>query len=230
MSDIERFFIDANINVNQKQMEQFSTFSDFLIEYNQKVNLTAITDPKEIIIKHFCDSIIPIDLVDDVESIADIGSGAGFPGVPMAIVRPDTPVTLIESNGKKVAFLRALIDKLGLKNVTVVQGRAEDLARGELREHFEIVTARAFAPFAQLVEYTMPFLRIHGELLVMKGPSERYEPAASAVEALGGDLEAMIEYDLPGGDSRRVFIIEKHIATPKKYPRSNALIKKNPIR
>jgi 16S rRNA (guanine527-N7)-methyltransferase len=229
-NQIKEIFGAEQITLTDRQCEQFSTFSDFLVEYNKKVNLTAITEPREIIIKHFLDSVLPIIYVDEVKNIADIGSGAGFPGVPMAIYRPNTKVVLIEANGKKVTFLNELIRKLDLKNVSVIVGRAEDLSRGELRESFEIVTARAFAPFAQLVEYTMPFLELAGSLLVMKGGSEIYEDSAAAVEALGGDLEAMLEYELPGGDERRLFVIEKLSRTPKKYPRSNALIKKSPIR
>jgi 16S rRNA (guanine527-N7)-methyltransferase len=229
--NLEEVFKTQNIILSKSELKQFSTYSDFLQEYNQKVNLTAITDPEEIAVKHFLDSVLPLTfLSEEAESLLDVGSGAGFPGVPMAIMNPKTRVTLLEANGKKITFLHELIAKLELKNVKIVAGRSEDLARGELRESFEIVTARAFAPFSQLAEYTMPFVKPGGNLLVMKGSSESYEDGAAAIEELGGDLEDYVEYTLPNGDTRRLFIIEKISKTPRKYPRSNALIKKSPLR
>jgi 16S rRNA (guanine527-N7)-methyltransferase len=148
----------------------------------------------------------------------------------MAIMRPESKVTLIEANGKKITFLQELIAKLQLENVKTVQGRSEDLARGELREAFEVVTARAVAALPALAEYCLPFVKEGGIFIALKGGSEKYEDGAAAVEELGGDLEDFAEYTLPGGDLRRIFIIEKISKTPKKYPRSNALIKKTPLR
>ncbi|MDR0943043.1 MAG: 16S rRNA (guanine(527)-N(7))-methyltransferase RsmG [Ruminococcus sp.] len=229
--NIDEVFKTQKIILSKTELKQFSTYSTFLREYNEKVNLTAITDPEEIAVKHFLDSVLPLTFIaEDAENLLDIGTGAGFPGVPMAIMNPKTRVTLLEANGKKIAFLNELVSRLSLPNVTVLSGRAEDLAAGPLRESFEIVTARAFAPFSQLVEYTMPFVSPGGNLLVMKGSSETYEDGASAVEALGGDLEDFVEYTLPNGDMRRLFIIEKISKTPRKYPRSNALIKKSPLK
>jgi 16S rRNA (guanine527-N7)-methyltransferase len=229
--NIDEVFKTQKIILSKTELKQFSTYSTFLREYNEKVNLTAITDPEEIAVKHFLDSVLPLTfLPEDAENLLDVGSGAGFPGVPMAIMNPKTKVTLLEANGKKITFLNELIAKLELQNVKIIQARSEDLANGPLRESFEIVTARAFAPFAQLAEYTMPYVKPGGNLLVMKGSSESYEDGASAIEELGGDLEDYIEYTLPNGDTRRLFIIEKISKTPRKYPRSNALIKKSPLR
>jgi 16S rRNA (guanine527-N7)-methyltransferase len=228
--ELKTTFAEYDLTLNETAYERFVTYAKFLSEYNEKVNLTAITEPYEIAVKHFLDSVIPLSYIEltDNMTVADIGSGAGFPGVPMLIYRPDFMLTLIESNGKRAAFLKELLQKLSL-TATIVQNRSEDCARGELRASFDIVTARAVAPLPQLAEYCMPFVKIGGTFLALKGSSEEYEQGANAVETLGGDLADFVEYMLPTGETHRLFIIEKNEITPKKYPRTNAQIKKNPL-
>jgi 16S rRNA (guanine527-N7)-methyltransferase len=237
-------FSEYDLTLTETAYRQFVIYKDFLIAYNTKVNLTAITDPADIAVKHFLDSCIPLSYIDITpgQTLADIGTGAGFPGVPMAILHPELSLTLIESNGKRVVFLAELMEKLSAVspiNAEIVQSRSEDCARGEhgangvrtvLRAHFDIVTARAVAALPALAEYCMPFLKIGGVFLVPKGSSEVFETGAAAVEELGGELSDFQEYALPGGDVRRLFIIEKTGVTPKKYPRANTLIKKNPLK
>jgi 16S rRNA (guanine527-N7)-methyltransferase len=224
-------FGEHELDLTKVQFEQFSLYREFLAEYNEKVNLTAITEPQAVWIKHFLDSALPLKYVSlqGGETLLDIGTGAGFPGLPMAIMHPDLRVTLMDANGKKITFLNELTEKLNRispLNITIVKGRAEDLARGELRGKFDIVTARAVANLSALAEYTLPYAKIDGRFLALKGSSETYEEGAAMVEELGGDLEDFVEYSLQGNEIRRLFIIEKIDITPKKYPRSNALIRK----
>jgi 16S rRNA (guanine527-N7)-methyltransferase len=224
-------FGEFHIKLNEKEYEAFSVYAAFLREYNEKVNLTAITEPRDIMVKHFLDSVIPLSYTEFEAgyTLLDIGTGAGFPGLPMAILHPELKLTLMDANGKKITFLTELAEKLAKiipLDVKIVKARAEDHARGELRASFDIVTARAVAPLAVLAEYAMPYVKTEGVFLALKGASESYEDGAVMVEELGGDLADFAEYVLPGGDLRRVFIIEKIGITPKKYPRSNAVIKK----
>jgi 16S rRNA (guanine527-N7)-methyltransferase len=241
ISKMQSEFAEYELTLTEAQYKQFEIYAQFLCEYNEKVNLTAITTPEGIAVKHFLDSVIPLTYIEITDSmtIADIGTGAGFPGVPMVIMNPGLKLTLIESNGKRAAFLHELCGKLGIA-ADIIQARSEDCARGEaaiygtekkrvLRAAFDIVTARAVAPLPQLAEYCMPFTKEGGVFLALKGSSESYESGAAAVEELGGDLEDFAEYTLPTGEVRRLFIIEKTSLTPKKYPRSNALIKKKPL-
>ncbi|MDR0987640.1 MAG: 16S rRNA (guanine(527)-N(7))-methyltransferase RsmG [Ruminococcus sp.] len=223
-------FAEFNINLTEKQFEAFSLYAEFLREYNEKVNLTAITEPEEILVKHFLDSVIPLSYTEFESgfTLLDIGTGAGFPGLPMAIMHPELKLTLMDANGKKITFLTELTEKLRKViplDVKIIKARAEDFARGELRGSFDIVTARAVAGLEILAEYAMPYVKIGGVFLAPKGGSESYEDGASMVEELGGDLADFVEYNL-NGDLRRLFVIEKIDITPKKYPRSNAVIKK----
>jgi 16S rRNA (guanine527-N7)-methyltransferase len=220
-----------SINLTEKEYEAFEVYAAFLAEYNEKVNLTAITEPRDIMVKHFLDSVIPLTYADFEPgyTLLDIGTGAGFPGLPMAIMHPELKLTLMDANGKKITFLTELAAKLAKiipLDVKIVKARAEDHARGELRAAFDIVTARAVAPLAILAEYAMPYVKIGGVFLALKGASEAFEDGAAMVEELGGDLADFAEYNLTDGDLRRVFIIEKLGITPKKYPRANAVIKK----
>ncbi|MDR0904255.1 MAG: 16S rRNA (guanine(527)-N(7))-methyltransferase RsmG [Ruminococcus sp.] len=225
----QKIFAEFEINLTETEYAAFLTYAEFMVEYNKKVNLTAITEPHDILVKHFLDSVIPLTYIEFEPgfTLLDIGTGAGFPGVPMAIMHPELSLTLMDANGKKITFLTELCEKLRDTiplNVKIVKGRAEDCARGELRAAFDIVTARAVAPLSQLAEYAMPYAKIGGTFLALKGASESYEQGAAMVEELGGDLADFVEYNLSGGDLRRLFIIEKIDITPKKYPRSNAQI------
>jgi 16S rRNA (guanine527-N7)-methyltransferase len=213
------------------QIEQFSVYSDVLISYNEKVNLTAITKPPEIDIKHFADSLelltrceIPLNA-----TVADIGTGAGFPGVPLLIMRQDLHLTLIEGNNKRVEFLKFLREKLSL-SFEIIQMRAEEIKnKPQLRERFDIVTARAVAALPALTEYCLPYVTIGGFFLPLKGGNEEYTAARGTVTKCGGELIEIISYNLPGGDARKIFKIKKIKPTPKIYPRENAAILKKPL-
>ncbi|MDR0975083.1 MAG: 16S rRNA (guanine(527)-N(7))-methyltransferase RsmG [Ruminococcus sp.] len=243
----KEIFLKYDLKLTEKQYEAFDIYAEFMAEYNEKVNLTAITKPYDILVKHFLDSAIPLTYLEfeDGYSLLDIGTGAGFPGLPMAIMFPKLKLTLMDANGKKITFLKELTEKIRRIlpiEVTIIQARAEDFARGDLRASFDIVTARAVAPLAVLSEYALPYVKVGGVFLALKGASESYEQGAEITEELGGDLADFAEYFLPvnentvggtaetpgetPGDLRRLFIIEKTNITPKKYPRSNAQIKK----
>ena len=207
--------------------EKLQKYRDFLIEENKKINLTAITDPKEIEIKHFKDSLTIKDYVKG--RVLDIGSGAGFPGIVLKIDNDNLDVTLIDSVGKKVNFMNEAIELLELKNIRAIHVRAEDYAKDE-REKFDTVTSRAVSNLTTLSEYAIPFLKIGGRFIAMKGPKADIEvkKATNAIKKLGGKIIDIkkIEFD---GNERNIVIIEKIKKTPKRYPRGQNKPLKNPI-
>lgn len=218
------------------QLERFEQLAAHLIEWNQRVNLTAIDDPSEIVHKHFLDSLVLL-LVCELqhgERLIDVGSGAGFPGLPLKIARPDLQVTLLEANGKKCEFLRYVTATLNLSDVTIVQARAEEAARDPAqREHYDVATARAVAEMAVLVEYALPLLRIDGRLIAQKSGEvhSEVERAQTAIATLGGRVQRIAQVDVPGvADVRYVVIVDKIAPTPEKYPRRAGQAKKKPIR
>lgn len=212
--------------------EKFKVFKDLLSEYNSKYNLTAISDEKEVYIKHFYDSIAPEKYFFENARVIEIGSGGGFPSVPLKIIRDDLKFTLIESTGKKCAFLNAVVDKLKLDGVKVMNIRAEDGGRdGTLREKFDIATARAVARLNVLCEYCLPFVKVGGRFIAYKGDAEEeIKESKNALNTLGGEIEDIFYYDLPEGYGKRTAVIIKKIRTaPDKYPRGNGLERKKPL-
>jgi len=215
------------------QKEKFDIYSSFLREYNEKVNLTAITDPKEIEEKHFLDSILPLDYIDIPKgsSLIDVGTGAGFPGLPIKIAREDIKLTLLDSLDKRLTFLKELSNKLDLEN-EFVHTRAEiggiDL---KLREKFDFVTSRAVATLPVLCEYCLPYVKLGGTFFALKGPNmeEELEKSKNAINILGGTLEKVINYNLPSGDKRTLVVIKKIANTPKKYPRQRIKLNEKPL-
>lgn len=200
---------------------KFTAYADFLVDKNQVMNLTAITDPHGIAEKHFLDSVLPLGLFDvpDGASLVDVGTGAGFPGVPMAIMRPDIRLTLLDSLNKRINFLKELTGLLELP-AECIHIRAEDAGRGSLRESFDIATARAVSRLPILCEYCLPLVKTGGAFLAMKGDcQEELEEAKNAISVLGGKVERMEEYALPSGDKRTLVVIRKVKKTPEKYPR-----------
>lgn len=231
MNLLEKGAASFGIGLTQDQKRLFSQYADFLVEYNQKVNLTAITSPEDIAIKHFVDSIALCQFasVQRGARVADVGSGAGFPGIPIKIIRPDISLTLIDSLNKRCVFQKELADILGI-NFDSVHMRAEDAGRDEkFRQKFTLVTARAVADLALLSEYCIPLVHIGGHFIAMKGPGIEAEVAAAkpAIKELGGRVENSIPYVLPDGSRRTVVIIEKILDTPDEYPRKGAA--KNPM-
>lgn len=212
--------------------ESFENFKNLLLSYNNKFNLTAITDEKGVYIKHFLDSVVGEALFGKGASVAEIGSGGGFPSIPLKLYRPDLHFTLIESTGKKCVYLNEVVDKLGLDCVKVINARAEDLARQVMhREMYDICVARAVARLNTLTEYCLPFVKIGGKFIAYKGDcKEEIEEALPAVTLLGGKVEDTVEYNLPDGEKRTLVVIKKVKNTPAKYPRGNGKERKNPIK
>ncbi len=220
-------------NIDEQIYRRFSVYADLLIEWNEKINLTAITDPREIAIKHFFDSVYPFTLFDLPQGAcaADIGTGAGFPSIPLKIVRNDIELTLIDSLNKRINFLETLLDTLNLK-ARCIHGRAEELAKtSQMRETFDIAAARAVAPLDKLCEYCLPFVRVGGKFAALKGSSggEELEQAGNAIKILGGTVGDIKKYTLPDGSERTLIIIEKTAPTPEKYPRNAGQIKKKSL-
>ncbi|WP_040398281.1 16S rRNA (guanine(527)-N(7))-methyltransferase RsmG [Anaerococcus senegalensis] len=209
-------------------MDKFEKYEQMLIETNKKFNLTSIDDPEEIRIKHFEDSLTIKSYINDGMKVLDIGSGAGFPGIPLRIEK-EFDLTLIDSVNKKVNFMNQVIDQLNLKNARAIHVRAEDYAK-EHREEFDMVVSRAVANLSTLSEYALPFLKVGGIFIAMKGPKaeEEYEYAQNALKILGGELINIDSLDLYG-NTRKNILIKKVRSTKKKYPRDKNLPKKKPL-
>ena len=211
---------------------QFYTYMNLLIEWNKKINLTAIVEEKDIIIKHFLDSLTISKYINSNQKIMDIGTGAGFPGIPLKIFQENINMNLVDSLNKRITFLNEVVNKIELKNIVAIHSRAEDLAKiEEHREKYDIVVSRAVAKLNTLLEYMMPFIKVGGTCICMKGSNiEELEESKKAIEILGGKLEKVDEIVLPNTDIKRNNIIIKKIKnTPKEYPRKAGIPTKNPI-
>ncbi|MCL2638277.1 MAG: 16S rRNA (guanine(527)-N(7))-methyltransferase RsmG [Oscillospiraceae bacterium] len=217
------------INFTNEQKASLEKLSAFMLEYNQKVNLTAITEREQVWEKHFIDSAFPLGLVDVPRgtSVIDVGTGAGFPGVIWKLYRPDLKLALLDSLQKRVNYLKLLRNELGL-SYSAVHGRSEELAlKHDFREQFGVAVSRAVAKLPALCEFCLPFVKVGGLMLAMKGAE--VENADSALKALGGEVEEIKSYELPSGDRRNLVIIRKIEATPAKFPRQRINIAKNPL-
>lgn len=222
-----------SITLTDKQLEQFRIYYEMLVEKNKVMNLTGITEWDEVLEKHFLDSISLIRVIDlDRElSVMDMGTGAGFPGIPLKIAFPKLKVTLADSLNKRVLFLQEVIDALGLENIEAIHGRAEDLARDKkYRQQYDLSVSRAVANLSTLSEYCLPFVKIGGQFVSYKSGEceEEVETSRKAVFVLGGKIEKIVKFEL--GDSGRSFIvINKVNGTPKEYPRKAGTPSKKPI-
>lgn len=215
-----------------EKREMLESFRLLLLEYNQKYNLTAILEEKDVYYKHFLDSAAGVDLFAEGGKVAEIGSGAGFPSMVLKILRSDLSFDLFESVGKKCEFLRAVVDKFGFSDVNIYNVRAEDGAKdGKFREQYDFVTARAVARMNTLSEYCLPFVKVGGQFIAYKsGDKTEIDEAQSAYKTLGGKLKAVYEYALPEGYGERVLaVVEKVKPTPLKYPRGQGKERKNPL-
>ncbi len=215
-------------------MDQLLIYRQELLDWNTRVNLTAITDPEEVLFKHFLDSLSLLLVYDKPQtSLLDIGAGAGFPGLPLKIVRPDWRVTLLEATGKKVTFLQHIIESLQLDNVIAIHGRAEELAhKPEYRAAFDLVTARAVASLPVLLEYAAPFCRVGGKIILPKKGdlAEELAQAKGAARRVGAVLKDNVPVTLPGlEDGRRLLVWEQVKICPVQFPRSGATIAKRPL-
>ena len=218
---------------SQEQLDRFDTYGDLLTDWNTRMNLTAILEPQAMAVKHFLDSVLPLQVVEFPQgaSLIDVGTGAGFPAVPMKIVRPDLQVTLLDSLNKRVTFLKALCGELGLP-CEAIHARAEEGGRQErLRERFDFATARAVAHLRELSEYCLPFVKVGGAFLALKGGDcqQELQEAAYAIRQLGGQVERVEHLELPLDNRRTVVVIRKRSQTPAKYPRPSAKIAKFPL-
>ncbi len=222
-----------NVKIDEHQAKQFYDYMNLLVEWNEQINLTAIIEPKEIILKHFVDSLTIANEIKENESIADIGTGAGFPGIPLKIIFPNNEVVLIDSLNKRVKFLEEVINKLELKNIKAIHSRAEEIGHdNNYREHFCIVTSRAVAKLNILLEYMKPLVKVDGKCICLKGPNiqEEINEAEKALEILGGKLKKVEEIVLPGSDNKRTIITVlsvKHL--PNRFPRKAGIPTKSPL-
>ncbi len=226
---VEELYQNEIMGEKRDLLEKFRLL---LLEYNQKYNLTAILEEKDIYYKHFLDSAAGVDLFEKGASVAEIGSGAGFPSIVLKILRPDLKFSLFESVGKKCEFLRAAVDNLGLTGVYIYNIRAEDAAKEKnFRESFDFVTARAVARMNTLCEYCLPFVKVGGKFVAYKsGDITEIEEAKNAYKVLGGKLLTVKQYALPEGYGERVLaVVEKIKATPERYPRGQGKERKNPL-
>lgn len=221
------------VMLDEKQSKIFYKYMNLLLEWNEKINLTAITEQNHIILKHFVDSMTLLPYLKDNDKIIDIGTGAGFPGIPLKIAKPSTEITLVDSLNKRIQFLTEIIQSLDLNKVKAIHARAEELARkkGE-RESYDIATSRAVAKLNVLLEYLMPFVKVGGKCICMKANQieEELEEAKKAIKVLGGEIEKVENISLGDSDIvRKIIVIRKVKSTPKEFPRKAGTPSKKPI-
>lgn len=232
-SETDKIFGKYGLSLSDKQYERLDKYAELLVEWNEKINLTAITDPEGITVKHFFDSIYPFTLFElpQNSSIIDVGTGAGFPSCPLKIYRGDLKITLLDSLNKRINFLGQLSEHIGL-GADCIHGRAEELGKNpQYREKFDCATARAVANLTELCEYCLPFVKVGGYFAALKGSGgeEELKDAKSAIKTLGGKVEDTFEYRLPMGDGRTLILIKKIENTPEKYPRNKGKMNKKRI-
>ena len=224
---------EFGVQITEATAEKLDKYAEFLVEYNEMVNLTAITDPEGIAIKHFADSLVPFSEIETSGlSLIDVGTGAGFPSVPLKTHDESIKLTLLDSLNKRIVFLQKLCEKLSLDGVNFVHGRAEEVGRkAEFREKYDIATARAVASLRELAEYCLPFVKVGGIFVSLKGGDceEEIEQAKNAIKLLGGRICDVKKYKLSDDANRSVIIIQKVSQTPPKYPRQSAKIAKSPL-
>lgn len=228
---------EFQIDISKEQINQFIRYYEILVEWNSFMNLTAITDFDEVIKKHFVDSVSLVKAVPDIRekeyTLIDIGTGAGFPGIPLKIIFPHLKILLLDSLNKRISFLNEVIGKLELSEIDAVHGRAEDYAKKkEFRESFDICVSRAVANLSTLSEYCIPFVKQNGFFVSYKSEkiSEELDSANRAIKILGGSYERQVEFYLPDSDIyRNLLVIKKEKTTPSKYPRKAGLPSKEPI-
>ena len=224
---------DFNIKINDEQIKRFMNYMNLLLEWNEKINLTAITQPEEVKLKHFVDSLTVLKYINDDDKVIDIGTGAGFPGIPLKIMNENTKITLLDSLNKRINFLNIVIETLNLRNIQAIHGRAEEIARNKLyREKYDVAVSRAVANLSTLTEYMLPFVKVGGKCICMKGANvnEELERAQNAIKELGGEIERVDNFYLSDNDNERnIIVIKKIKETNPKYPRKAEMPSKEPL-
>lgn len=235
IDSIEKILIEGagyfGVSLNEAQITAFLKYKGLLTEWNEKINLTAILEDRDIIIKHFVDSLSIMPFLKETGIFADIGTGAGFPGIPIKIARPSLDVLLLDSLKKRIGFLELVIDELRLEGITAMHSRAEDAGiKPQYREKFDAVAARAVASLPVLLEYSMPLVKEGGIFIAMKGNMTEIEESGRAIDILGGAIEEIKEFSLPFSDMKRnIIIIKKLRQTPTKYPRKAGKASREPL-
>lgn len=222
-----------NLKLDDSQIKNFYDFMNLLIEKNKVMNLTGITEPKEVILKHFIDSLTVLKYINENDNIIDVGTGAGFPGIPLKIAENSLEITLLDSLNKRINFLNEVIEKINLNKVKTIHGRAEDFGQDfKYREKYDVAVSRAVAPLNVLLEYMLPFVKVGGQCICMKGNNcdEEIENSKRAIEILGGKIEKIKKFNLPNSDNNRtIFIIKKVQKMNRQYPRKAGIPTKSPL-
>ena len=231
--DFKQKLNEFDIKINDEQIKSFEKYMNLLLEWNEKINLTAITQPEEVKLKHFVDSLTVLKYINDDDKVIDIGTGAGFPGIPLIIMNKNTKITLLDSLNKRINFLNIVIEKLDLSNIQAIHGRAEEIARNKFyREKYDVVVSRAVANLSTLTEYMLPFVKVGGKCICMKGANvnEELERAQNAIKELGGEIERVDNFYLSDNDNERnIIVIKKIKETKSKYPRKAGTPSKEPL-
>ena len=234
MEDFKKdFCLYFEEEIDDNKIQKFYDYMNLLVEWNKKINLTAITEEKDIILKHFVDSFTVLKYIKENKSIVDVGTGAGFPGIPLAIMNDSLKITLVDSLNKRINFLNEVCSKIKLKNTKAIHSRAEEFGQdNNYRESYDIAISRAVSNLTVLAEYLLPLVKVGGKIICMKGPDieEELKQAKSAIDILGGKFERCDNFCLPKSDiSRNIIIINKIKETPKKYPRKAGTPVKTPL-
>jgi len=222
--------LSLGVKLNDTQISQFLHYKNLLLEWNEKLNLTAITNESEIMVKHFADSLSLAPFLEG-GTLIDVGTGAGFPGIPLKVVLPSLTITLLDSLNKRLVFVNSVISELGLCGIKTIHSRAEDGARNDMREKYDYATARAVSRLAVLAEYCLPYVKIGGMFIAYKGAEIKEEiiESATAIRTLGGEISEIKEINFHN-ISHSLVMIRKHRQTPSKYPRTPAKISQIPIK
>lgn len=231
---IKEYANEIGILLENKQINQFYQYMELLLEWNEKINLTAITEPEEIILKHFVDSMTIAKYIDKNVTLIDVGTGAGFPGIPLKIMREDIEITLLDSLNKRINFLDEVIKQLELTKIQTIHSRVEEFGQNKkYRENFDYATSRAVANLSTLAEYLMPLVKLKGTCISMKGSKveEELQQSEKAISVLGGKIQRIEKFQLPKSDiDRNIVVIRKIKPTPQKYPRKPGTPSKEPIK